>query len=109
MSLSSGLPMKRRFAVLFLTLAACSAPRPGFVDRITVEGTVSVRGAEPFTGVFLETPDRNSYVLRMDADARRGLDVPGRRRVTGVLTVDTWNGLRLAHLDVERIEIVPDR
>lgn len=100
--------MKRRFAVLFLLLASCAGPGQVFVDRITVEGTVSVRGAEPFTGIFLETDDRNSYVLRLNTVLRAGLDTPGRRRVTGVLTVDTWNGLRLAHLDVDSIEIVPD-
>lgn len=99
--------MKRLLALLFLVCASCTGPRAGFMDRITVEGILSVRGAEPFTGVFLETDERNSYVLRLDAASRRGLDMPGRRRITGILSVDTWNGVRLAHLDVERIEIVP--
>ena len=69
-------------------------------EMITVEGQASVRGNTPFTAVLLETSQRNLYVLVLDDAERQALeaDLPTRLRVTGMLSIDTWNGIRYAHL-----------
>ena len=72
---------------------------PG-AEVITVEGEASVRGHTPFTTIMLETSQRNLYVLVLDDAERQALEatLPARLRITGILTVDTWNGFRYAHL-----------
>lgn len=95
--------MRLSIALLMVLVSSCSAPRAAFVDRITIEGMVSVRGNEPFTAVMLESEGHNLYVLRLEPADRAALLTPQRYRVTGILSVDEWNGVRLAFLDVERL------
>lgn len=95
--------MRLSIVLLMVLASSCSAPRAAFVDRITVEGMVSVRGNEPFTAVMLESDGRNLYVLRLEPADRAALLTPQRYRVTGVLSVDDWNGVRLTFLDVEEM------
>ena len=70
---------------------------------MTVEGTISVRGNEPFSAVVLQTASRNHYVLKMSPEMRSRLVTPSLRRVTGYLYLDKWNGRDFAHLDVVQI------
>lgn len=92
--------------ILTFSLATCAAP-PRMEDAvITVEGSVSVRGNEPFTAVLMETDQGNSYVLVLDDDQRTLLQdaAPGTFRVTGVLFKGTWNNQPYAHLRVQTWE-----
>ena len=88
----------------------CSGPAgtatPTRSDVITVEGRASVRGNTPFTGIMLETNQRNTYVLVFDDAEGRALeaDLPARLRVTGDLYVAEWNGMSYAHLRVTTME-----
>jgi hypothetical protein len=72
-------------------------------DIITVEGKVNQRGNTPFQAWMVETADRNSYVLIMNA---KGGDYSTSKtyRVTGRLYLDKWNGTDYAHLEVVSIE-----
>ena len=75
-----------------------SGPPP---SAIAVEGLVSVRGNEPFTGLMLVTDDRNSYILVLPDDTARGevqRASPGRFRVSGTPYKDVWQGRDFAHL-----------
>lgn len=68
-------------------------------DIITVEGRISQRGNTPFQTWMIDTPDRNSYVLVMEAAGDEYS--PSRTyRVTGRLYLDQWNGRDYAHLEV---------
>ncbi len=86
----------------------CAGPAPSHTAHnvLTVEGRVSVRGHTPFTGVLLETDQRNFYVLALDEAARRDLvpELPARYRVTGLLYGADWNGIRYAHLRPTKME-----
>lgn len=86
--------------------AAGTASQATPSDVITVEGQATVRGNTPFTGIMLETGQRNTYVLVFDEDEKRTVqaDLPARLRVTGVLYVDDWNGMPYAHLRVTAME-----
>ena len=72
-------------------------------DIITVEGKVNQRGHTPFQAWMVETSDRNTYVLIMDA---KGGDYSTSKTylVTGRLYLDQWNGKDYAHLEVLSIE-----
>ena len=83
-----------------LVVSGCISNRP-MDDVITVTGTVTVRGNEPFTAVILETDDRNLYVLNMTRALRTALETPARMRVIGRLYLGDWNGRAFAHLDVQ--------
>lgn len=91
-------------AAIFLA-AACSGSRNAATDEITVAGTVTVRGNEPFTAYVLDTGDRNSYVLRFtDVEPP---PTPASIRVTGRLYPDEWAGRSYAHIDVQAFERLP--
>lgn len=92
--------------VLFLVLLiSCSTFRGASEEAaaFVVEGAVTVRGNEPFTDLFLETEDRNSYVLAFEEGERAGMQrvTPGRFRVTGRLYRGDWNGKPYAFVAVE--------
>ena len=89
------------FVVLLVTGCAHTEYRP---EPMTVQGTISVYGNEPFTAVILQTPSRNHYILTMSPEMRSRLITPTVRKVTGHLYLDQWNGRDFAHLDVIRIE-----
>lgn len=72
-------------------------------DHITVEGRAVVMGNVPFTALMLQTEDRNSYILKMDAEERAELMTPARVRVSGVLYLDDWNGRPYAHIRVLKL------
>lgn len=93
-------------ALIFIFVAAaCSAERVPPADEITVTGTVTVRGNEPFTAYVLETAQRNAYVLRFD-DVEPP-STPASIRATGRLYADEWAGRAYAHIDVRAFEAVP--
>lgn len=99
----------RFFSILLLVaslFAACAAPQAtSTTDTITVEGTVTYRGNEPFSALVLETDQRNLYVLNVDdmqADAIAS-NTPMRVRATGTLYRDEWNGQPIAHLRVRTL------
>jgi len=77
---------------------------------ITVEGTITLRGNEPFTTYVLETEDRNSYVLTLDElpDEQQSFTTPVQARVTGALYADTWGDQPYAHLRVTTMEEITD-
>lgn len=75
-------------------------------EVITVEGSVSVWGAEPFTAQVLQTAGQNYYVLVFDRGERPYFPIGKPFRVTGRLYLDTWNTFRLAHLRVTEVEEV---
>jgi hypothetical protein len=79
---------------------ACAGPQTVAEAPITVEGVVTVRGNEPFTGLWLDTDARTHYVLVLDPAERAGLANPARYRVSGHVYRDDWNGMSMAHLDV---------
>jgi hypothetical protein len=85
-----------------LLLSACANSREPIVDIVTVEGSVVVRGNEPFAEYVLETAERNLYVLRfpeMDAPS-----TPAVLTVTGRLYAADWDGRPFAHIDVQEME-----
>jgi hypothetical protein len=92
--------MKALSLALVLSLSACAAPRPA-EPPVTVEGRVAFRGNEPFAAAWLETDMQTYYVLVMDEATGATLLTPARYRVTGRVYRDEWNGMPLAHLDVE--------
>lgn len=77
---------------------------------LTVEGTITLRGNEPFTTYVLETEDRNSYVLNLEelADEQQSFTTPVDARVTGALYADTWGDRPYAHLRVTTMEEISD-
>ncbi len=87
---------------LFLVSCATTGDTPADAQILTVEGGVTVRGNEPFTDLFLETDQRNSYVLKLEADERREMQraAPGQFRVSGRLYRGDWNGLPYAFIEV---------
>lgn len=101
-----------RFVSLFITsLLLVSACRTSSLTPapLVVEGTITVRGNEPFSAVILQTSDRNHYILKMSTAMRKRLITPAYRRVTGRLYLEQWNGRDFAHLEVYQIETVsPD-
>lgn len=101
-------PPMSRFALLFaLLLAGCAGsrlPEPA----LTVEGTVTSRGNEPFTTLVLETDRQNLYVLCLGVDCSGTLDAdtPARVRLTGHVYRADWNGRPFAHLRVTGTELL---
>lgn len=94
--------LRGAFLTAALFLSACASAREPFVDLVTVEGQVIVRGNEPFAEYVLETVEHNLYVLRfpaMDAPS-----TPAVLTVTGRLYAADWNGRPFAHIDVHAIE-----
>ena len=95
--------------LLAVGIAACAPTARMVDDVITVEGEVSVRGSEPFTAVWLETDDANSYVLvTASTEQADGFLSSGRYRVTGAVYRDEWNGFSVAHLRVRRFERITE-
>ncbi|MBT8400052.1 MAG: hypothetical protein KJO98_06225 [Rhodothermia bacterium] len=95
-------------------LMACTTTRNAEVaadSEIVIEGMVSVRGNEPFTGIVLVTGDRNSYVLSLESEEAASSmrrQAPARFRVSGVPYKDLWQGTHRAHLQVtswERLDL----
>ena len=86
--------------LLCMGLAFCATDREPAADMITVEGTVAVRGNEPFARYVLETPDRNAYILVF----REAVETPARLRVTGRLYLEDWMGRSHAHIEVHTYE-----
>lgn len=95
-------------APLVLVLLSCMAPgcatQPPTVEVVTVEGTVTVRGNEPFAAYILETESRNTYVLNFGDAGAGALQTPARLRVTGTPYKADWNGRPYAHLRIEKWE-----
>jgi ABC-type glycerol-3-phosphate transport system substrate-binding protein len=110
----------RLFALLFLatglglTAFGCTASAPASsaaaADTITVEGTITHRGNEPFTTYVLETEDRNSYVLNLELlpEERRTFSTPLQARATGTLYAGAWGDQTYAHLRVSTMEELTD-
>lgn len=91
-------------AIVLATLAGCASGPATLDQTVTVQGTVSMRGAAPFGALVLETPDRNSYVLTPGASvALDGIqDAPSPTiEVTGPVYAGQWNGHPYAHLRVQ--------
>lgn len=90
--------------VVSISLSGCQAARPvAGTGTLTVEGTASVRGNEPFTRIILTTDERNTYVLSFETESLRSelqRSVPARLVVRGTLYSDSWQGERWAHLEV---------
>lgn len=87
--------------------SGCSAQAPLVRDVVIAEGLVSVRGAEPFTELVLETTDRNYYVLKFASPEERAAvqdASPAFFRVEGDVYRGEWNGRAFAHLRVESVE-----
>lgn len=89
-----------------LVVASCSSPERLTQAEITVEGMVTARGNEPFVQYFMETEDRNYYVLRIPEADLAAFRTPARLRATGRVYVETWNGRSYTHLDVSSWEQV---
>jgi hypothetical protein len=75
--------------------------------EISVEGTVTTRGNEPFTAYVLETEDQNAYVLVFEEAMPEALRTPVRMRVEGLAYSDSWEGQPYAHLRVRAYEPQP--
>ena len=90
-------------AGLLAALSGCAPAPPPAPDALTVEGTVTARGAEPFSALVLTTPAQNHYVLTFEPDAEQPPN-PARLRVTGRLYLDEWAGQPFAHLRVDTWE-----
>lgn len=94
-----------KLLLLLATMASASCASSAYrAEPMTVQGTITVQGNEPFTAVILQTPSRNYYILKMSPEMRSRLITPAIRKVTGHLYLDQWNGRDFAHLDVVRIE-----
>ena len=91
-------------ALLFVLSGCMATSGTSVKDQVTVDGMVTVQGAEPFTGVVLTTADRNSYVLVLTPEQRAALATPARLRVTGRLHAADWRGMLYAHIDVASLE-----
>lgn len=98
--------VRKLLPLLALLLAAGCAGTAAVEPPVSVEGEVTVRGAEPFTGVWLETEMATYYVLVLDADDRAALVTPATYRVTGRVYRADWNGRPMAHLAVSSIRRV---
>ncbi|GIV59379.1 hypothetical protein GQ464_006695 [Rhodocaloribacter litoris] len=97
--------MLRLFVLGALLLpAGCATTAPPSPDLITVEGSVSRRGNEPFSALMLETDTRNLYILTIEDGPAPSFSVSYRYRVTGYVYRDTWNGRPFAHLRVVEVE-----
>lgn len=94
--------------VALLVLTGCTSTRTGETEMITVEGTVTVRGNEPFTAVFLQTKEDNWYILDLTQDQRNGLVNPSIQRAIGAVYLGDWNGTPFTHLRVSEIARVTD-
>lgn len=105
-----------RYLVLLLLVlgVGCTSSAPATsttdADTITVEGTITLRGNEPFTAYMLETEDRNSYVLNLEdlPEEEQSMTTPLTARVTGTLYADAWGDRTYAHLRVASLETITD-
>ena len=86
--------------VVVLSVAAGCASTPPPVETITVEGTATMRGAEPFAAYVLETDGDNLYVLVFPDDLREGFRARMPVRVSGELYRGLWSGVHYAHIRV---------
>lgn len=105
------MPQMLRFALLFSAVAlliqtGCSSSRTAEMDLAEVQGTVTVRGNEPFTAVMLQTMEDNWYILDLTPEQRSGLVNPSVQRVRGQIFLGDWNGRPFTHLKVVEIERV---
>lgn len=101
------MPTPRHFILCFLAvgllvLASCASGRTPVAEVITVEGSVAVRGNEPFSAYVLQTAADTFYVLRFPETEPP--ETPARLRVTGRLYRAEWEGRPFAHLDVQEFE-----
>jgi hypothetical protein len=93
--------------VALMLYGGCTPRAHPSAEVITVEGPVSVWGAEPFTAQVLQTAGQNYYVLVFERGERPYFSIGKPFRVTGQLYRDTWNTSSLAHLRVTSFEEVP--
>ncbi|MFT4605771.1 MAG: hypothetical protein ACI9W4_002515 [Rhodothermales bacterium] len=105
------MPQLFRFALLLsavtlLMQTGCSSSRTAEKDLTEVQGTVTVRGNEPFTAVMLQTIEDNWYILDLTPEQRSGLVNPSVQRVRGRVSLGDWNGQPFTHLKVVEIERV---
>ena len=92
--------------VLIVLLAGCASPRAADIQEIEVQGTVTVRGNEPFTAVIMETPSGNWYKLELTPEQRGGLVNPSVQWARGTVYRGDWNGRPFATLRVTEIRRV---
>ena len=85
--------------ISFLVVGCGVSQQTTAPDIITVEGRISERGNTPFQAWMLETADRNSYILVMEAEGGQ-YSSSRTYQVTGRLYLDQWNGRDYAHLEV---------
>ncbi len=105
------MPQLLRLALLFSAVVlvmqtGCSSSRTAEMDLTEVEGTVTVRGNEPFTAVMLQTNEDNWYILDLTPEQRSGLVNPSVQRVRGSVYLGDWNGRPFTHMKVAQIERV---
>lgn len=96
--------------LLALGTSGCAATTPPADDGVTVRGRAYVAGNAPFTGLLLETPARNLYVLALDPpeEARLRAATPVEIEAVGVVSQGDWMGRPTAVLTVRRWQTVED-
>ena len=98
-SLSRGLLVVMAATVGLVAGTGCQSTSIGTVERITVEGIITVRGNVPFTEIVLETAGHNYYVLEVSEDQRAELMTPAKAVIDGRVFLGEWNGSPFAHLE----------
>lgn len=96
--------------LLLLLVDACATTQPTSMDAVRVEGTVTVRGNEPFTELVLQTPERNYYVLKFGSQEERSQmqnAAPASFAVSGDVYRDVWGSRAFAHLRVRSWQPLP--
>lgn len=95
-------------SVLSLCWAGCAATASTADEGVTVRGRAYVAGNAPFTGLLLETPARNLYVLALDApeEARLRAAAPADIEAVGVVSQGDWMGRPTAVLTVRSWQTV---
>ena len=91
---------------LLIVLAGCFSYRTatGLTEIVTVEGSVTARGNEPFSAYVLKTEDLTWYVLDLDEVSREGFMSPSYLRASGTVYVSQWMGRPMTHLKVSAWE-----
>jgi hypothetical protein len=89
--------------VALVLFAGCQGMRTAPADEITVEGTVTVRGNEPFTALILKTDSDNYYALDVTAEQRSTFSTPTRLRVTGALYTGEFQARPFARIRVREL------
>jgi hypothetical protein len=86
-------------------LTGCTGARAVATDLLSVEGTVTVRGNEPFTDVILRTDGDNYYALDLTSEQRDALRTPSRVQATGTLYRGDFAGIPFARLRVDKLVV----